>query len=68
MTYTVDYMYALREGTETRVIHDRHIEGVFSRAYWLETLAAIGFAAEAKRFSHSEVERPLEVFLARRPG
>jgi len=28
-TYVVDYVYALREGTQTRVVHDRHIEGLF---------------------------------------
>lgn len=67
MTYTVDYMYALREGTEIRVMQDRHIEGVFGRALWLETLASAGFVAEAKAFSHSEVERPLDVFVAKRP-
>jgi SAM-dependent methyltransferase len=62
-TYTVDYVYAIREGFDTRVVHDRHIEGAFSRSFWLETMAAVGFAPQAKRFSHSEVERLLEVFV-----
>ena len=65
-TYTVDYVYALREGTETRVVHDRHIEGLFSRAQWLALLESVGFKPEARAFTHSEVERPLEVFIGRR--
>lgn len=66
-TYTVDYVYALREGTDTRVVHDRHMEGLFRRSVWVETLQAVGFAAESRSFTHSEVERPLEVFVGRRP-
>ena len=63
MTYTVDYVYALREGNDTRVVHDRHIEGLFPSALWLDTLASVGFAAESRSFTHSEVDRPLEVFI-----
>jgi SAM-dependent methyltransferase len=65
-TYTVDYVYALREGTETRVVHDRHVEGLFTRQQWLDTLRDVGFDAEARRYSHSEVERPIEVFVGKR--
>lgn len=65
-TYTVDYVYALREGNDTRVVHDRHVEGLFSRALWLSTLESVGFDAEIRSFSHTAVERPLEVFLGRR--
>ena len=66
-TFIVDYVYALREGTDTRVVHDRHIEGLFSKSLWVDTLRAVGFVAEARSFTHSEVERPLEVFVGRRP-
>ena len=66
-TYVVDYVYALREGTATRVVHDRHLEGVFSRNAWLEALGSVGFAPMARQFEHSEVERPLDVFVGRRP-
>jgi hypothetical protein len=65
-TYTVDYVYALREGTDTRVVHDRHIEGLFSRVVWLGLLESVGFSPQARSFTHSEVERPLEVFIGRR--
>jgi SAM-dependent methyltransferase len=65
-TYVVDYVYALREGTETRVVHDRHLEGLFSRAEWLATLRLVGFDPVEQRFEHSEVNRPIDVFVARR--
>ena len=63
-TYNVDYVFALREGSETRVVHDRHVEGLFSRQQWLDTLGVVGFEAKARRYSHSDVERPIEVFVA----
>ena len=66
-TYTVDFSFLLRTGTETRVMHDRHVEGLFTRATWLDTLRSVGFQPESRMYSHSEVERPIEMFLARRP-
>jgi SAM-dependent methyltransferase len=66
-TYVVDYSYLLRTGTETRVVHDRHIEGIFPRAVWVDTLRSVGFEPESRMYHHSEVERPIEMFLARRP-
>lgn len=66
-TYLVDYSYLLRTGTETRVVHDRHVEGLFTRAAWLDTLRSVGFEPQSLMYDHSEVERPIEMFLARRP-
>ena len=66
-TYLVDYSYLLRTGTETRVVHDRHVEGLFTRAAWLDTLRSVGFEPQSRMYDHSEVERPIEMFLARRP-
>lgn len=45
-TYLVDYAFLLRspEGT-VAVEHDRHVEGLFSRAQWEEWLAQAGVAA-----------------------
>ena len=65
--YTVDYVYALRSGHDVRVVHDRHIEGLFTRQQWLDMFREVGLDARAERYSHSEVERPLEVFVAIRP-
>jgi SAM-dependent methyltransferase len=67
-TYLVDYAYLLREGEDTRVVHDRHVEGLFGRGVWLDTLRSVGFDVEVKRYNHSDVERPIEMFLGRRPS
>jgi hypothetical protein len=41
------YAYLLRERDgSTRVLGDRHIEGVFPRATWLGLLADVGFRAD----------------------
>jgi len=45
-TYVVDYAFLMRDATgDTRVVHDRHIEGVFPRASWIEWFAANGLSA-----------------------
>jgi SAM-dependent methyltransferase len=68
-TYTVDYAYLLRESDgAVRVVHDRHVEGLFSRADWLRLLSETGFAAEGRIFDHSELAPgSYEVFVGRRP-
>lgn len=69
-TYLVDYAYLLRgpDGA-TRVEHDRHVEGLFSRAIWLRVLSDAGFEARAVPFEHSELEPGShEVFVAKKPG
>ena len=66
-TYLVDYAYLLRTGTDTRVLHVRLVEGLFSVSTWLDTFRAAGFEATLKAYRHTEVERPIEVFIARRP-
>jgi SAM-dependent methyltransferase len=46
-TFVVDYAFLLREGGGTaRVVHDRHVEGVFPRAEWLHLLRETGFETE----------------------
>jgi SAM-dependent methyltransferase len=69
-TYTVDFAYLLREADgSVRVEHDRHVEGLFSRADWLRLLAEVGFDASAVPFDHSELEPgSYEVFIARKPA
>jgi SAM-dependent methyltransferase len=68
-TYLADYVLALREPDgRVHVEHDRHVEGLFSRAEWLEMLSAAGFVAEGIPFEHSELEPgSYEIFIARRP-
>lgn len=68
-TYTVDFAYLLREADgSVRVEHDRHVEGLFSRADWLRLLAEVGFEPRAVPFEHSEVDYAAEVFVGRKPG
>lgn len=43
--YEVDYVLVMREGEgETIVVQERHQEGVFSLAEWMEVLGEVGFA------------------------
>lgn len=55
-TYMVDYAYLMRrEDGSLRVEHDRHVEGLFSREQWLDTLVDVGFEAASVPFEHPEV-------------
>ncbi len=63
----VDYIVATRQGEEqAKVYVDRHEEGLFSRATWLRLLEEEGFEAENRQWPHSQVDRPLDIFLGRR--
>jgi SAM-dependent methyltransferase len=68
-TYTVDYAYVLRDRDNTvRVVHDRHVEGLFDRATWLALLADVGFVPERVPFDHSELPPgSYELFIGVRP-
>ena len=66
-TYLVDYAFLLRTGSDTRVVHDRHVEGLFSASAWLDVLRSAGFDAHPQAYKHSEVDRPIDMFLGRRP-
>ena len=45
-TYIVDYAFLMREASgEVSVVHDRHVEGLFARARWLEWFAECGLTA-----------------------
>ena len=69
-TYVTDMAYLLRdEEGAARAVHDRHVMGLFPRAFWLETIAAAGFAPLAVPFEHSSYgDTGHEVFLGRRPA
>lgn len=61
-----EYSFLLRHGTEVKAVHDRHVEGVFSRKKWFEILEGVGYRVEL-------VSRPLdeegefdEIFFCRR--
>jgi hypothetical protein len=63
-TYVVDYAFLLRDTTgAVQVVHDRHVEGLFSRASWLRWFEEAGLSAE------SSIDRwNREVFIARPAG
>lgn len=68
-TYIADYVFAIgADAGGVRIEHDRHIEGLFSRQTWLDTLTAAGFTApRAVPLEHSDVEPGVhEVFVATR--
>jgi hypothetical protein len=47
-TYIVDYAFLIRESNGgVRVVHDRHIEGLFSRRQWLDAFRAAGLDASS---------------------
>lgn len=64
-TFLVEYAFVLRDGLDVTAVHDRHLEGLFSRATWLDVLSGVGYRVEL-------VPRPIEdgafdqVFLCRR--
>jgi trans-aconitate methyltransferase len=61
-TYIVDYAFMLREASgDVRVVHDRHIEGLFARSRWLKWFDAAGLAATSELDEWGR-----HVFIARR--
>ena len=60
-TYVVDYAFLLRDVSgEVRVVHDRHVEGLFPRARWFEWFEAAGLSAQSDRDQWGR-----DVFVAR---
>jgi SAM-dependent methyltransferase len=69
-TYAVAYAFLLRAPDGSlRAEHETHVEGLFSRAQWLELIEQAGFVdPRVVPFEHSEVAPgSTEVFVARRP-
>ena len=69
-SYTVEYAFLLRSADgSVRVVHDRHIEGLFWREEWLRMLSEAGFGnVRVVPFDGAGVEPGrYEVFVARRP-
>ena len=65
-TFTTEFAFLLREKGTVTAVHDRHVEGLFTRATWVRVLESVGYRVEG-------TPRPLgdgavdEVFLCRRP-
>jgi hypothetical protein len=67
-TYLSEMVYLLREGADTRVVHDRHTLGLFPTTTWLRLLDEAGIDA---RFETAALEggEVLHMFAgAHRPG
>jgi SAM-dependent methyltransferase len=63
-TYVADYAVELREaGGETRVVHDRHLEGLFARAEWIRWHEESGIEAASARDPYGR-----EIFIGTRTG
>jgi len=67
---TTDYTYVLRESDGTiKVVHDRHIEGLYPRDTWLRLFRKAGFEPRVVAFDHSELEPgSYELFVCVKPG
>ena len=64
-----EYAFVLRarDGT-TRVVHETHRTGLFSRAAWLQFLTAAGFVTELIPEQTTEARTPREFFVGHRPA
>lgn len=69
-SYLVDYAYLLRDADgSTRVVHDRHTEGLFSEGVWMATLTEAGLEPEAVILEDEMFARAAgRVFVGRKPA
>lgn len=65
-TYQVEYALLLRDGVEVRAVHDRHTEGLFTRATWVEVLEGVGFQVDTFQRPADDDGAFDEVFLCRK--
>ena len=67
-TCVTDYAYLLRERDgSVRVVHERHLHGLFSRDTWLRLLREAGFEPRVVE-DPTEGAEGRELFVARRPA
>jgi SAM-dependent methyltransferase len=66
--YQVDYCFLLRDGARVEAVHDRHIEGLFTRATWVRVLESAGFTVEAFPRPRDDEGQTDDVFLCRKPA
>ena len=64
--FLTEYAFLLRESGVVRVVHDRHVEGLFPTATWRRVLSGAGYhvATFARPIGDDESD---EVFICRRP-
>ncbi len=66
-TYLVDFAFLLRDGSTMTAVHDQHLEGLFSRATWIDVLTEAGFWVTATGSGLGEGHAS-DLFLCRRMG
>jgi SAM-dependent methyltransferase len=64
--YVAEYAFLLRDGVDIKAVHDRHVEGLFARAIWVEVLSAAGYRVELadRPFDDTTTD---QIFICRRP-
>jgi SAM-dependent methyltransferase len=66
-SFATDHVVVLIEqGAEPRVVHDRHLYGLFPEHTWLHLLEGAGFTARAVPGDPEHEESPQPLFVARR--
>lgn len=65
--YEVHFACLLRDGRTVRVLHDRHIHGLFTRQLWIDVLAGAGFEVVVPPMDVTTHETQV-AFLAMRPA
>lgn len=67
-TCIADYAFLIRQPDgSSRVVHDRHLHGLFPRAVWLDTMRAAGFEPRSGVYAHSDLPDGYELFVGLRP-
>lgn len=62
-TCIADFAFLIREGADVRVVHDRHVHGLFPRQVWLDTMKAVGFEPRSAVYDHSQLPKGHELFI-----
>jgi SAM-dependent methyltransferase len=66
-SYEVHFACLLREGSEVRVVHDRHQHALFTRQQWQDVLESVGFVVTIPPVD-APIHESQVVFLGMRPA
>jgi hypothetical protein len=66
-SYVVDYAFLLRDGATMKAVHDRHAEGLFTRATWEGVPEGAGYHVETMPRPFYDVETGT-IFVCSRPN
>ncbi len=66
-TFLTQYVYVLRDADgSTRVVEERHTQGLFPGSAWLRLLRQVGYEPEERGFVLEEEDQEITAFLARK--